>query len=313
MTLKNPVAGVEPYWTLLDISCRAGAGKKTEAEFVPAAFIPFTQHTGDGKGFHRKGDGVELSYYKLGVNTSARDPGELLSPYHTTGILCRPDGTGRCGGWADLLSHMFKLHGVTSARRYWLIRSIAEDMDDRFLVRNCQFNGAGTLVQAHLPYTHTGNKDCIKLAGVPGQGKTNPQFDFGDHVFVEHNGKFYDPSYGVGPVANQFDYEQIGIAGVGTYTGLGKFPFVDQDGTAQHIPAYCGPGFVIYKIDAAGDFAKLATDFGVSGPDLLNHAYDKNLKAKWPAPKDVQIGDSVIVPRDWLNNKKLPMLYGRFI
>ena len=179
-------------------------------------------------------------------------------------------------------------------------------------MRNCQFNGAGTLVQAHLPYTHKGNKDCIKLAGVPGQGKTNPQFDFGDHVFVEHNGKFYDPSYGVGPVADQFDYEQIGIAGVGTYTGCTQVKF-DQAGTAQHIPEYCSPGFVIYTIDATWDFAKLAAYFGVLGSALLNHPLNRNLKVTRPAPGDVQIGDSVSVPRDLLNNKKLQMLYGKFI
>ena len=66
--LGAPVA--KPYWTLLDISCRAAAGKTSEDTFVPAAFVPFTSHTGDGNGFKRKGDGIAMSYYKQGVTTS---------------------------------------------------------------------------------------------------------------------------------------------------------------------------------------------------------------------------------------------------
>ncbi len=114
VTLGAPLGGAPAFWTLLDISCVGGQGKSTENDFVPAAFAPFASHVGDGKGFKRKGDGIELSYYNKGTDTDATPPTKPDSVYHTKGILSRADGTGRCGGWAHLLRHMLKLHGVTA-------------------------------------------------------------------------------------------------------------------------------------------------------------------------------------------------------
>jgi hypothetical protein len=290
VTLKAP-AGVKAYWTLLDLSCRAAAGKTTENDFVPAAFSPFRATVGDGKGIQRKGDGVRLSYYIAGWDTSAAQ-----SVYSARGILSRPDGTGRCGGWADLLIHLFRIHGITSAKQLWLVRDDAEhsDMSKRFLVKNCDFVGAGTS-RDEPGYPYKGNVECVKREGLPGQGKTNPQFDFGDHVVVEHGGKIYDPSYGSGPTAGLRSYEDAAIAGVGEMKDGILF---NQGGTPQAISEICGKGFIRHVLASGESLATVAASYGVTSVDaLFGHAYNKTLKFIRVTPTNVVAGDTVLIPR----------------
>jgi hypothetical protein len=296
------------YWTLLDISCRAAAGKTTEADFVPAAFAPFTTHTGDGKGFKRKSDGVDLSYYKQGVNTS----GDQAEPsvYSTFGILSRPDGTGRCGGWANLLIHLFEMHGVNSAGQLWFIRGKDKnnaDMSLRFLVKNCTFTGGGT---KPAPYPYIGDTDCKKQNGVAGQGKTNPQFDFGDHVVVSHGGKIYDPSYGVGPKASQLEYEQAAMDGLGTMKFAPKYvSFTHSDGTPQFISGRCSPGFVAHAVTGGEKLSAIAATYGTTESALFNHAYNQALKALRVTADKIQDGDVVYIPR----SSTMTMLDGHYL
>ncbi len=285
------------YWTLLDISCRGAAGKTVEADFVPAAFAPFSTHTGDGKGFKRKGDNIAMSYYKQGVATS----GDTAEPsvYSTFGILSRPDGTGRCGGWAELLIHMFAIHGVTSAGKLWFIRGKdpnKADMELRFLVKNCNFSGAAP---EPAPYRYRGNVGCVKQNGVPGQGKTNPQFDFGDHVVVVHGGKIYDPSYGVGPVGSPLEYEQKAIAGLGTMKSTPQYAQFNQtDGTPQFISGCCSRGFLEHIVTGGEKLSAIAAKYGMSESALFNNPDNSALKKLRVTPDKIVDGDIVYIPRD---------------
>lgn len=317
VTLADRVDNAAPYWTLLDISCQAAAGKKNENDVVAAAFVPFTKHTGDGKGFRRKGDNVELSYYRYGVKTSAEKPNFSTSPYHTQGILSRVDGTGRCGGWTDLLRHMYKLHGISATKKYILVRPLfwnsAEfkyvcNYDNRFLVKNCTFAGSGALM-GRLPYTHEGKIECTKQSGAAGQGKTNPQFDFGDHVFMEHDGKFYDPSYGIGPIVGQFAYEEAALDGVGAYGQQLNF---DQSGTAQYIPSSCSPGFAEREITSTTSLDDIATEFNVTPQQLFEHRLNRKLKTQRGNIAGIQERDVIYIPREWSRKRSIPMLHGYY-
>ncbi len=119
-----------------------GKDKTAENDFVLASFKPFKDSVDDGKGYQRKGDGVRMYYYKQGVKTAADD-----TTYTTAGILSGPHATGRCGGWADFLIHMWSIHGVAATQR-WFIRSPNKslmDNDQRFLVKNCDFSAAADL------------------------------------------------------------------------------------------------------------------------------------------------------------------------
>jgi len=303
VTLKAPL--VKPYWTLLDISCRAGDGKTTEDDLVPAAFEPFTKHTGDGKGFKRKGDDVETHYYVNGSDLS-KDDGTVFT---TEGILSRADGNGRCGGWANLLIHLYKIHGITSAGKVWFIRGTNVNNPGYkqgygFLVKNCQFDAVGGLGG---PYTHEGRKTCKKQDGAPGQGKTNPKFEFGDHVVVSHNGKLYDPSYGVGPKGSNLEYEQAAIAGLSWIapgkpnkdpTDTSKIWFDQSDGTKQYIPKSCSPGFIVHKVTGGEKVADIATKYSLTESGLFDHPVNSQLKAKRTTADKVQDNDVILIPRD---------------
>ena len=283
LTLADPQADV--YYTLLDIACVAAHGKSTEDDLVSCSFAPFKTQTGDGKGFPRKGDGLLMSYYKKGVETEATD-----NTYTTRGILGGPDATGRCGGWASLLLHMWKIHGVTLAGKRWYIRSVDRrslDSKKRFLVKNIDFSVPGTQGGR---YPHAG-AGAMKLAGAPGQGKTNPQFDFGDHVVVKHGGKLYDPSYGLGPYDDDKSYFAAALDGLAS-SSAGMQRFTMTDGTKQFISKDCVPyagGFAEYKI--ATNFATIAAEFKVTEVQLL--AFDPVLKALRPTPDQVQPGDTL--------------------
>lgn len=66
----------------------------------------------------------------------------------------------------------------------------------------------------------------MKQEGIPGQGKDNPQFTFGDHALVQHATGVYDPSYGVGPKADLKVWEDGGIGGLGALPpGIVSFQF----------------------------------------------------------------------------------------
>ncbi len=233
------------YLTLLDVSCVAAKGKGTADDLVTESFKPFVAAKGTGKGFKRRGDGVEMSYYNKGVSTATGNAVQT-----TSGMLGSADGTGRCGGWATLLGHMWKMHGVTSTKR-WYIRATDKalmNFDLRFLVKNCTFNGAGT--RPNGAYSHEGapaKNEVQKQEGIPGHGQNNPQFDFGDHVVVKYGGKLYDPSYGVGPYSDDDTYLAAAL------DGLGKWPKVTFTfkGVDQHMPQECiayGDGFAEYTI-----------------------------------------------------------------
>lgn len=262
VTLGNPAATV--FWTLLDISCQAAKGKSSPNDFVAESFKPFAAAKGSGNGFTRKTDGIKMSYYNKGSSTAATQ-----EVYTTVGMLGSPEGTGRCGGWATLLRHMWQMHGVASTQR-WYIRATDKTLlnfDLRFLVKNCKFSAVGT--RANSAYTHEGaiaKKEVEKEDGIPGHGQDNPQFDFGDHVVVKYGGKLYDPSYGVGPYDTDDLYLNAALCGLGKWPKIG-FQFKSMD---QHMPTECTPygeGFAEYTITYP--FEKLAQEYGVSGTILM--------------------------------------------
>jgi hypothetical protein len=311
VTLAKPA--VTPYWTLLDLSCRAAATKTTEDELVAASFVPFTTHTGDGNGMPRKGDGMQLSYYLDGVDTA---PGgvkykDQMYVYDTQGILSGPDGTGRCGGWADMLCHTWAIHGITGAKVKQLVvicrtPTLKHDGAKRFLVRNCSFSGAGMSTLA--PFTHLGHTECVKGSGVAGQGKTNPQFDFSDHVACHYGGKIWDPSYGVGPVATQAEYENMAIAGLGSMAG-GAFEFnmSDPAATPQFMAADCCSGYFEHKLKPGENLNQVATVYGKTGTDLWDHPFNRDIKKAGVIPPPA--GTVIYIPREWDLTKT--MLYGK--
>jgi len=275
------------YFTLLDVSCESAKGETSEAGVVTKSFEPFDAAKGTGNGFVRKGDGLSMSYYNKGTETGSGSDMQT-----TDGLLSNAEATGRCGGWATLLRHMWSMHGITAHSRRWYIRANQTSLmnpDLRFLVKNCAFSGTGS-APTEL-YTHDGTRaknEVRKVTGIPGHGQDNPQFDFGDHVVVKYGGKYYDPSYGVGPYDNDALYLTAALDGLGKYPKI-EFKFL---GIPQHLPRYCVPyqtGFAEHTI-IKNPFDFYATGFGRTGLQLFP-------LCKFDPPRasvaDVQPGDEV--------------------
>lgn len=193
VTFDDP-SGTPPYWTLLDISCRAAAGEATEAGLVSKAYAPF-----QGRALNRKRDGRGLTYWNPDTTTCT----------NTRELLAHADGSGQCGSWSELLIDMFKCHGITSAAKIYIGKSIPAGTIG-FLVKDWNFIGSGT---GAAPWTHIMGSECVDLPGVPGQRNPNPPGGFFNHFIVLHDGQLYDPSYGSAPVSTKLIWENGAIDG----------------------------------------------------------------------------------------------------
>jgi hypothetical protein len=291
VTLAAPTKTL--YWTLLDISCRGAKGSMTPDTVVDTAFALFRGQTGNARGFKRLGDGVTMRYYGEGANTA--QGADVQSP---RGILRNATGSGRCGGWARLMAHMMALHGIDVL--LYTMDCDALPANTILHVRNFTHNGVGTC--SRMPYTHRGS-ECSKADGLPGQGKTNPQFLFGDHAAVYYNNQIYDPSYGVGPEPDRARYERDAVAGLGSLGSAGTdyTAFNSGDGTPQVKANRCCEGFFIQAMPAVGTLDTVAAPFGKTGNQLWNHPYNRGIKAAGVNPPPA--GTTLYIPRGWAPNR----------
>jgi len=288
-TLAAPPAPV--YWTLLEISCRAAHGANTGAQLVSRSFAAFRNTRGDGRGFKRSRDGQRLAYYLLGSNT----PG--VNVFQTRDLLANADGSARCGAWARFFVSLCGLHGV-AANVFGVTPRLGNG--HLLLVKNCAFGGAGNAATA--PWTHAGNAAsgagrCSKKTGAAGQGKTNPQFVFGDHALVNLGGQIYDPSYGTGPFPDHATWEAASIDGLGR-TASGVFNFFQSDGTRQFLTNDCSPGFIQHPVAVGQTVATVAALYGMTANQLWNHPYNRAIRAlRVGGVGTVAIGDILVIPR----------------
>jgi hypothetical protein len=197
VTLDDP-SGTPAYWTLLDISCRAAAGSTTQEAVVTRSFVPFTS-----RALTRKRDGSGLTYWNPDTTTAT----------NTQLLLSSGDASGQCGSWSEFLIDMYKVHGITASEKVLVVRTIPDWQGSRagFLVKNWNFVGAGS---QPAPFTHVMWTECVKQPGIPGQRNANPPPAFFNHFIVRSFGKFYDPSYGGGPIAGHTEWEVGAIDGL---------------------------------------------------------------------------------------------------
>ncbi len=194
VVLANP-SGTRVYWTLVDISCRAAHGQTTRSALVSHTYGQF-----QGKALTRKRDGQGLTYWNPNTTTCT----------NTRLLLASSDGSGQCGSWAEFLIDMLKCHGITSAVKVYIGRSLPAGSIG-FLVKNWLFTGAGT---KPVPWPYILGTDCQQQPGVAGQRNANPPPAFYNHFIVQYGGSFYDPSYGSAPLATHSAWENGSIDGL---------------------------------------------------------------------------------------------------
>jgi len=261
--LGAPHNNARLYLTLLDMSCRGAAGAQDDDALVAGAFQPLVATVGDGNGLVRKGDGMQLTYYATGSNTAADD-----TVWVTHDILGSAAATARCGGWTDMLLHTYLMHGVTVPRGLACVRKTRTATNDyslRFLVSQQAFGGLAANPAA-APYRNLGN-EIDPDTDIPGQGKNQPQFEFGDHVLVWHNGNIYDPSYGVvvpaplmaNGLPDTRQYETASIGGFGD-ARQGAYNVTSTDGTPQQFAWKVGPDALFTCFAAQGQMLDAIVD-----------------------------------------------------
>ncbi len=177
-------------------------------------------------------DGNALTYYVPG---GARL--DCPSPSNPPTMLFG-SGNGRCGDWAFFLGEMLAVHGISSELIGFIVHeaqvtsaptTTACTLNDRyiFLVKDWGFTDPGTSGDAEFPYERdtTSKTEFVDNSGIPGQSDSNPPGFFWDHAIIRYSGKYYDPSYGVGPYATLHpDYENAAIDG---YSKLPLFGALD--------------------------------------------------------------------------------------
>jgi hypothetical protein len=206
VVLGDP-SGTPAFWTLLDISCRAASGATTPVQVVEQSFTPF-----QGLALTRVRDGKGLTYWNP----------ETTVCTNTAQLLASGDGAGQCGSWAEFLVDLYKCHGITSGEKVLIVRSLPDwqGASAGFLVKNWSFNGAGSHAP---PFTHVMGTECVKMMGIAGQRNANPPPAFFNHFITRCFGKFYDPSYGGGPILDQIRWEVGAIDGLFSH-GFAGFP-----------------------------------------------------------------------------------------
>lgn len=290
---KSP-AGVKHYWTLLDISCEGAHGESTEEGVVANAFTPLESTTGDGAGRKRMRDGMQLTYWNMGLNSP--------KVFTTAELLAEPTGSGRCGSWARMFVDMCKLHGITAPMVMGVKPNATLNAAQHLLVKNHSFMGVGSLAP---PYTHVGLTECKPMAGAPGQGKSNPLATFPNHALVIH-GKtgIYDPSYGTGPFQSRRLWEDSALDGIGQGSSL---TFM-SGGDPHYIDQFCSPGFIRHIVAAGETLDAVATQYGVSAGSLFNSRLNSALKTLRGQADKVEAGDAVYIPRIGSNILVLSMM-----
>ena len=224
---------------------------------------------------------MRLTYYLDGINTADADV------FRSRHLLSRDDGTGRCGAWGRFFLDMCAIHGVGTNQGIAILGVQPVVHPIELVVEIVTFHGAGQVVAIdRAPFTHgaaqTGaDGTCEKGNGVPGQGKTNPQFVFANHCLVRYGGRIYDPSYGTASQPSLKAWEDLSIGGLAVGNDVN---FTMRDGTAQALPARCSRGYIPHRVTDAdvltGDVIDaLATRYGIANDTLWTQLYTARIRA----------------------------------
>lgn len=200
--LGAAAGGVTEHWTLLDVSCRAAAGRNTANDVVARIVNAFV-----GLNVVRKRDGLQMTYW-LPNPTNAQS---------TADILGHAQGSGQCGAWAELLRDMARVHGIDRLHKVHVeVPPVHDPRQFGFLVKNWTFN-APPAASANA-FSHTlrlaGDGGCEAQARLPAQGNNASPDIFLNHYIVYDTSThgFYDPSYGT-TAANRRAWEAAAVDG----------------------------------------------------------------------------------------------------
>lgn len=227
VTLAASTAGIL-YETLLDIGCRNANDKTNDADAVAALWGDFQdprvgvkRKAMDG---HNKTDGKEMKYWvNVGDNRLERVRSQcqtltfMLNP-SPTGQDSNLNGIGTCAAWSDLLNQTLKAQGINGSQVCEVktiynspIPFLPGEIKGEIMVKKWFFRfpepGSPNCPVAGQNFGFVVNSTVIDESGARGQGTSNPPGQFINHFIIKYDGKYYDPSYGMGPFSGATDEE----------------------------------------------------------------------------------------------------------
>jgi hypothetical protein len=233
------------YHTLIHLSVPAAAVvlAQTPQQTIDAVWEVFKARNVSSKHYFPNLNNLPYTYYKEWDTTVGTLPA-LLN--RTT----NPTGDGQCGAIAGLFIAAVRDAGVRKSAVPAEGISVQPVLNETeiMLIKNWEFSGNGTSGVADYPYQNTladptktpfaettpGGLNSIfrknattnvweyywgalaevtDMEGVPGQNTTNPKSTFSDHWLIKLGGKFYDPSYGLGPYVDRKAWEDASVSG----------------------------------------------------------------------------------------------------
>ncbi|MEK7287535.1 MAG: hypothetical protein AAB091_03100 [Elusimicrobiota bacterium] len=220
ITLSDPLA-TTLYETILDIGARNAAGAATAASAVTAIWADFL---GPIPGVQRKvrdgfnqNDSVAMRYW---LDTSDTNLAAVSGTCQLLSAMLDPtreaafNGVGTCVAWSMLFDAVLKAQGISGSERYQVRANTAIYPNaSLMLVKNWTFSGTGTAPAECAPFNYLAS-EIADAPGAPGQGIGNPPPAFFNHFIVKYDGKWYDPSYGSGPYANDSAWENASLDGL---------------------------------------------------------------------------------------------------
>ncbi len=232
-----------PRYTLLYVGCDAADGTGGAVGVDDDYVLDKVWAKLQTKTIHRASDGVLLTYYGFydantngiwnpGTDTDRNDPGSCTVT-DAEGLIS--SANGQCHSWAHFMNEVMRaqglasINGVTNRR----VAVVVKAGNAAFSVKNWAKTGASPRkiidfdagVDGSTHSTPDPAKDeAADTAGASGQGNSpNPPSEFGNHWIAEMNGKYYDPSYGIGPYTDFKKYEDDAFAGNIGHVGADYF------------------------------------------------------------------------------------------
>jgi len=260
VTHKEPIVGdnqndeydreTQILHSTLNLSCKNGINKSDESDIVSSIYTEFTNQC-----VKRVNDKAE----EIGNCLGYWQPPNLSGDCQSVSEFLL-NGNARCNEWADFFNDMIKLQGITSSKitiiEYTENSLIPQDLDmrlrlaidqefeDCFVSLNTndhsvlivnKYNFSLDKIYVDEFYTEKilcNDKTVTKanIEGIPAQGVGNgsPISVFWNHAIVLHDGKYYDPSYGVSPKTSKIDYEDSAFAGFGVSPQIFYFDQNDE-------------------------------------------------------------------------------------
>ena len=228
---------LNPIYTLLDAGCKGAQGVTGTVGVNDDSVLNGVWGKIQSKSINRASDNVLITYYgfydvnkngvwNTGVDIDYNAPtgsGGICGATTASGLISV--GNGQCGSWADFMNQVLRAQGLSSINgvKHQEVEIKPKSTWVEFAVNNWAKTGSSPRqiissnagVDGSSAVTpNPANSETADAVGASGQGNSpNPPSNFGNHYIGYFNGKYYDPSYGLGPYTDLKKYEIDAFAG----------------------------------------------------------------------------------------------------